>query len=56
MLQADADRKRRDEEEAERLRRIGQSGSAAQSAADSLKDLFGTPTTSAAATPVAGTS
>lgn len=40
MMQADADRKRRDEEEAERLRRIGQSGAQFQSAADSLGDLY----------------
>lgn len=40
MMQADADRKRRDEEEAERLRRMGQSGAQFQSAADSLGDLY----------------
>jgi hypothetical protein len=51
MMQADADRKRRAEEEAERLNRMGQSGAAFTSAADSLRDLFGTP-----ATPAAGTS
>lgn len=57
MLQADADRKRRDEEEAERLRRLGQSGAAYQSAADSLTDLFNKPTKpEEPATPVAGIS
>jgi hypothetical protein len=50
MLQADADRQRRDEDEAERLRRMGQSGAALTSAADSLKDLF------PVATPAAGIS
>ena len=52
MLQADADRARRAEEEAERLRRLGQSGAAFTSTADSLKDLFDNKPT----TPATGTS
>ena len=39
MVQADADRKRRAEEEAERLRRMGQAGAASQQAMNTLGDL-----------------